>query len=281
MSHNTTKLNNPVKFDELTKQFATSGIYAIYCTHTDTYYIGQAGIVIKRIYDHFSALESKQHQNSILQREFDMFGLDSFVVDLLIDMPESSKLERLRQETREIQRFKLEHMRLYNKVHMTIKVNQPMPQSQHSSRPVNGATITTKTPRYEQKQTEPEEELSACEDCGAVGITYVLIFECDDRIMRCTTCIEKRLENWRIEFNELDQQVLDRKSRESYFRWLLNNRQHVNEQLANALSRFFEKHEQVPSVMYLKGFDTDSEFNGIKIRTRKITPDKCLDIPIV
>lgn len=281
ISHNNTILENPVSIDDLTQQFATSGIYVIYNTYTDTFYIGQATIIINRLLNHFELLETNKHANKDFQREYNEFGRNKFVCDVLLDMPDSTKIERLRQETREIQRYKIAHRRLYNKVLKTIVTKEPVPSHKHNSTPVEDEDVIVTQRMVKREREEVEPKPATCEDCGMMGILFVHIYECDDKKTRCEDCVERRLASWRIQFSERDQQIIDRKSETAYFRWLLNERQHINEQLASALTRFIEKHGQVPDKMYVNGIKTPSEFEGIQIRNRRITPYHCLDMPIV
>jgi len=290
MSNHTTLLPHPRKISDIRQELATPGVYAIYNTETDTYYIGQSQVVIKRINDHFDNLESGDHNNKILQREFDKFGEDSFVVDLLHDMPDSNDLERRRQETKEIQRFRNYHRRLYNKIMKTAKTKPNQASTKHASYPVKKNNPSPKMAQLYQREyddsltdDEPDyEDTGTCVDCGNVGIILVDAFYCDDNKIRCTSCLDKMLESWTIKFNDLDQRRIDRRSSQSYFRWQIDNRRYQKKEMATAISRFAEKHDQPPSVLYVNlNYNGPSEMGGIEVHRRRVTPKGCLDIPIL
>ena len=77
------------------------------------------------------------------------------------------------------------------------------------------------------------------------------------------------------------QAMVDKRATQIYFRWQIDNRRYLSAELAAAIDRFIEKHEQEPAVLFVNlAYTGDHEFKDVKISRRKVTPNGCLDIPI-
>lgn len=61
----------------------TCGIYAIVCNKTWRSYVGQSFNIEKRLKQHFHLLGKKKHQNSEFQKDFNLYGQDSFKTEIL------------------------------------------------------------------------------------------------------------------------------------------------------------------------------------------------------
>src|SRR4051812_32328914 len=60
------------------------GIYKITCITTDKFYIGSTSFsFFMRFRDHYYKLKNKNHVNKKLQRSFDKYGSDSFMVEII------------------------------------------------------------------------------------------------------------------------------------------------------------------------------------------------------
>ena len=292
MPNHTTILENPRKVQDLTHELAVPGVYVIHNTESDCFYIGQSHVVITRLLDHFESLENGDHGNKALQREYKKFGKNTFVVDLLHNMTGCERLERLRMETKEIQRYKRYHRRLYNVTLNTIKTSPTPRPSIRESFPVKNEQQENKIESmtdYFQRQLQnslagKEPELTddgICVECGGMGRILIEVFRCEDKKVRCGPCIDKLLDGWNIDFSRTKQKKLDRQAARACFRWQLDNRNYLNQELASALSRFSEKHQQDPTVLFVNlAYIGPSEMKGVKIRKRKVTPKGCADIPI-
>jgi hypothetical protein len=270
----TTVLKNPIRIDDLEQQFATSGVYIIHNTASDRYYIGQAQVVIKRLMDHFSQLSRGLHYNTKLIRDYALHGKSAFVADLLHDMPNSTMKERERVEKKEIERFKANRRKLYNmNLSRTIRITEPQSASQKQS---------TSSQAHKYSFVEEEDyiyhEMGRCYDCGSEGVLTIQVFECDDKLKRCTSCIEKRLDAWRIEFSKEEKKM----NNDGWcFRWLLNGKQDINTQLALAIGRFIEKHKEYPGSIYVSdSYAGPSEYESVEVEPHNYVPRNYIDIPI-
>ncbi len=278
-------LNNPISFHDLEYEFATSGVYAIHCKSTDTYYIGQGIVVLRRMVDHFTSLREGTHPNELIQREFNEIGEDQFVIGLLDDMPQASSADLLRRESEEIQRFKAHGKRLYNKVLSTVKLLPPTPtNNNYTPDPKhrgNGNPVISHAERVAESELTP----AACYDCGTIGISQVDIFKCDDGLTRCQSCIETYLDNWRFAVIE----PIARKSRPataevkrgSYRRWLVPQDASIQEHILLAANNFSHHFGHMPTRVFVSPkLDAPESYRGIEVVRGGIAVDRYIDIPI-
>lgn len=56
-----------------------AGVYVILCTETKEYYIGSSANMLKRKFQHLSALRSQKHHSYKLQKAFDQYGEKKFI----------------------------------------------------------------------------------------------------------------------------------------------------------------------------------------------------------
>lgn len=278
-------LNNPISFNDLAIEFATSGVYAIYCQHTDTYYIGQATVVLRRLVDHFTYLRAGNHHNTLMQQEFNGVGEDQFVMGLLVDMPQAEAADLLRRETAEIQRFKAHGKRLYNKVMETVRVLPPNsreaePRPANPDRPRNPGNPYLS--HAERVDSSNELIPVACYDCGTAGLSQIDIFKCDDGHSRCQMCIEMYLDKWRpaaIQKPSTHMPSAIRKG--SYRRWLVPDDAAIQEHIVLAANNFANRFGYMPTQIFVSpSLDAPDEYRGIKIEHGGIAVGRYIDIPI-
>lgn len=282
-------LEHPTPFREVAPQFATSGVYAIYCTQTDTYYIGQGQVVLRRLFDHFDALRRGGHQNTLLQTDYNEAGEDCFVVDLLDDMPNAAQQELLVQETKEIQRFKAHGKLLYNKVSTTIKAIQPQPA------PARHSTTAAAVNGYERRDREQllshaervvldETTPATCYDCGEAGYLLATVYVCDDGQVRCQRCIEAHLDQWLLTFKTSETPRTGRqpaKNAAFYRRWLVPKYGSYTEHIMRAAVNFSSKYGYMPTRVYVApGVDAPESVNGIEVVEGGIATPGYIDILI-
>lgn len=275
-------LNNPVSFHDLAYEFATSGVYAIHCKHTDTYYIGQGTVVLRRLVDHFTLLREGVHPNDLLQREYSSKGEDEFVIGLLDDMPQASTADLLRRESEEIQRFKAHGKRLFNKVLPTVKLAPPVPTygaHDYQEHKGNGNPVVS----HAERVTEIEPTPATCYDCGTAGISQVDIFKCDDGFTRCQSCIEVYLDSWR--FAVIEPVVKNLRPHAvksgSYRRWLAPQDASIQEHILLAANNFAKRFGHMPKRVFVSPtIDAPNEYRGIEIVHGGIAVGRYIDIPI-
>ena len=63
-----------------------SGIYTIFCTETNKYYVGQSLNVENRLKEHLRKLKNNNHINTSLQEDFNLYGEDSFILKKIKDV---------------------------------------------------------------------------------------------------------------------------------------------------------------------------------------------------
>lgn len=90
-------------------------VYKITCTKNGKMYIGQSCSYPRRWNNHKSALRLGRHKNSALQVDFDEYGMDAFVFDVLQEFPSNAASHVLKeQEQNQISIFVREGKELYN-----------------------------------------------------------------------------------------------------------------------------------------------------------------------
>lgn len=123
--------------------------------------------------------------------------------------------------------------------------------------------------------------ISRCYDCGLEGYLYKHVYECNDKKVRCSKCIEIALDNWTIEIKEPSYRNVDKIARGACFRWQIEKRKHIKTELINAIQRYIEKHSQTPKELYVgEDYNGPNAIDGIDIRIRGVTPKGHIDIPI-
>lgn len=72
----------------------TSGVYKITCLKNNKVYVGQSLDISRRLHQHFNSLNSltHRHHSESLQQDWDRYGSDSFLAEVIEECP-SSKLE--------------------------------------------------------------------------------------------------------------------------------------------------------------------------------------------
>ena len=73
---------------------SSSVVYEIVCTSTDQRYIGSTTRFYKRLLGHFRALRLGKHPNPHLQHVYDLYGEESFTVNILETCSSENILER-------------------------------------------------------------------------------------------------------------------------------------------------------------------------------------------
>jgi len=280
-------LESPIPIKDLEYKFATSGIYAIYCKHTDTYYIGQSVVVLRRIVEHFTQLREGTHQNTTLQSEYNAFGEDEFVVDLLIDMPNAGAIELKRNEYLQIQRFKAHGKSLYNKTGLSINVSHPTMRQQGKDTRTSETNRTMRTNEimsHSERVNNAESNPAICYDCGIEGYSLIDVFECDDGHSRCQRCIEAYLDTWKISGGDIPSSPLKmyRGKHKLYRRWLIPTNASFNEQAILAIRRFSDLFGKTPNEIFVhpETIIPGREYRGIHIATNGFTPKGYIDIAI-
>lgn len=279
-------LDNPIPVIELQNGLATSGVYAIWCQPTDTYYIGQSTIVARRITDHFVALASKTHGNQALQKDYNDHGEAAFSVQLLHDMPDAEVINLRQWETKEILRFRNYSQKLYNKVGFTVSA----PKSHLSLNELEEAAARLKAvakasgatrnenaafPRQSLKDLEIEDTPAACESCGKVGHLHQDIFECDDHALRCYKCTDRYLSAWTFKPTETKSR---RRAANWFFRWQAQGKMRRHEFLM-AAKRYAERNGHLPTRAWVNhNCDCEIKIGGLLIEKRKETPIGYLDL---
>jgi group I intron endonuclease len=87
----------------MTKKQKISGIYQIVNTKTKRSYIGATKNFVRRVSVHMSILKNGTHSSSLMQKDFDKYGEDSFIFGLLI---ECTKEELVSKEKELLNRYK-------------------------------------------------------------------------------------------------------------------------------------------------------------------------------
>lgn len=280
-------LNSPISIKDMQNKFATSGIYAIYCKKSDTYYIGQATVVLRRLVDHFVQLSKDEHQNDSLQFDYNEYGENYFIVDLLIDLPDSLPKDLLNAEKKEIQRFKLHGKKLYNKTGLSIsgfkkEYQQTINKNANSHNRNPKKSYGRKLSNAEQHKDKEEFSFDICYECGLSGVFNMDIFECDDKKNRCAKCVESYLEK-KFTFVTKRNILAKRTKRNRCFRrQYLVGRSYLKEHLILALEYYSQRFGGLPRFMYISN-DEIVKFDmvkGVEVKKRKVTPRGYIDLPL-
>ena len=73
-------------------------IYKIYNNITNRLYIGSSGDFSKRISSHLFALENNRHANSLLQKDYNNYGVESFTFSVLMRCCEKDNILKVEQD---------------------------------------------------------------------------------------------------------------------------------------------------------------------------------------
>lgn len=271
-------LDNPIPVIELQNGLATSGVYAIWCQPTDTYYIGQSVIVASRINSHLESLRRGDHGNDVLQADYDTHGIESLSVELLVEIPDASPDELRLWETKEIQRFSSHGQQLYNKTGFTINTdNKPTIQNLTAAaervNKANKAKAGTASTKRAHRDFIGNGAVLVCYDCGMTGELYKDLFMVDGH-PRCEHCTNRHLELWVF---KPKRHLPQPRTLNVFMRWhMLGN---PYQQLRLAIKRYAEKNDAMPVRCWLNPEQRiNADDLGIRVEYRPETPFGYVDV---
>ena len=97
------------------KEFQSSAIYKITNNKTSKVYIGQSITVDKRLQQHKSRLRRKKHENTQLQEDYNTYGEEAFIFEVIEEFPcDASPDVLLEKERAQIKKHLNEGKKLYN-----------------------------------------------------------------------------------------------------------------------------------------------------------------------
>ena len=109
---------NKERKKEYMKEYAAqqpAAIYKITNTETGTIYIGQTTKYLYRRNCHKSRLRNSKHRNSQLQEDWDKYGEEAFVFEVIEELPcDTSSGVLLKKESKAIKKHLNEGKKLYN-----------------------------------------------------------------------------------------------------------------------------------------------------------------------
>ena len=109
---------NKEKLKQYQKEYhkkQTAGVYKITNTKTDMIYIGQTAQFKKRQTDHKSRLRKKKHTNIQLQEDYNTYGEEAFVFEVIEELPcDTSPDVLLKKEAEQIKKHLREGKDIYN-----------------------------------------------------------------------------------------------------------------------------------------------------------------------
>ena len=92
-----------------------SGIYKIINTKTDKVYIGQSSAYLNRWHTHKSRLRNNKHDNPSLQEDYNTYGEEAFVFEVIEELPcDTSSGVLLKKEAEQIIKHLREGKDIYN-----------------------------------------------------------------------------------------------------------------------------------------------------------------------
>lgn len=97
MAWNPDRMVKPHERATMTVLPKTSAIYRILCTLTGAAYIGCSENVQKRWREHRSTARRGIHQTKLFQEEWNLYGEDAFVVEILEEMPRGLSIPEKRE----------------------------------------------------------------------------------------------------------------------------------------------------------------------------------------
>ena len=91
-----------------------SGVYAITCNKNNKVYIGESKCLSMRFHSHKSDLKlSNRHTNTALQKDWDLYGEQSFTFEIL-EITQNNKKHLVERERFYIDEFRKQGKKLYN-----------------------------------------------------------------------------------------------------------------------------------------------------------------------
>ena len=84
------------------------GIYKITCTVNNKIYIGQSIDALSRLYAHRSRLKKNKHENTYIQEEFNKYGQDKFIFELIEECKPEELEEKEKYYIKKLQTYKKE-----------------------------------------------------------------------------------------------------------------------------------------------------------------------------
>ena len=106
-----------LKKDRIYKQNRPAGIYSITCTENEKIYIGQSTSYHSRWSHHKSRAQRQCHENPEFQKDWNKYGIDCFVFELIEELPHDCTRESLiRKEAEQIKKMIREGREIYNKI---------------------------------------------------------------------------------------------------------------------------------------------------------------------
>jgi hypothetical protein len=82
------------------------GVYCIKNLKNNKLYIGESKVPIDREHKHWSKLRLKKHENPHLQSDYNKYGAEQFVFEMLQVVPDATKAELLKLERQWINKHK-------------------------------------------------------------------------------------------------------------------------------------------------------------------------------
>ena len=70
------------------------GVYRIYCVKTNKFYIGSSKNLWKRMITHIWSLDNKRHRNKNIQNEYNIYGNECFVFEIIEFCDEDKRLDK-------------------------------------------------------------------------------------------------------------------------------------------------------------------------------------------
>ena len=110
--------NNKERISERHKEYSKNlpaGIYKIINTKADQIYVGQSSSYPKRWNHHKSTLRNNKHQNQQLQEDYNTYGEEAFVFEVIEELPcDTSPDVLLKKESEQIKKHLREGKSIYN-----------------------------------------------------------------------------------------------------------------------------------------------------------------------
>ena len=116
------KIRGTVTDTKKQRQKMNAGIYKIICLKNNKTYIGGSTHYRQRRYQHKSDLKNNKHSNPLLQSDWNNFGEENFIFEVVEDMPPDTPKIKVRE--RELNLLKILNesgIKLYNVLNVNIK----------------------------------------------------------------------------------------------------------------------------------------------------------------
>lgn len=128
-----------------------SGIYKITCKANDNFYIGRSVNYSKRMNDHLRDLRDNKHKNQRLQNNYDKYGENSFVFELIIPLPRVESIHI--EEEQKLINLVIEDSKCMN-INKTAGGGCVVPMTEERKRKIGQANMGKtyeRTPEHRQK----------------------------------------------------------------------------------------------------------------------------------